>query len=69
MTKADTPVEDPETPPAPTNTHMIAAIPATGFCRAGRRWYREGEAVDRADFTAEQWAALEAEPLLTITAL
>lgn len=55
--------------PEPTVTHRISAIPANGFCRAGRRWYREGEAVDRASFSDDQWAALEGEPLLNITAL
>ena len=63
------PVPEPEpTQPVPTS-YRISAIPATGFCRAGRRWYREGQAVDRADFTAEQWDALVGEPLLIVTAL
>lgn len=49
--------------------HRIAALPASGFCRAGRRWFREGEAVRREDFTDEQWAALEGEPMLAVVAL
>lgn len=53
----------------PAATHRIVALPAAGFCRAGRRWHREGEAVRREDFTDEQWAALEGEPMLAVVAL
>lgn len=51
------------------NVYRISAIPAGGFCRAGRRWFREGEEVNRQDFSDEQWAALTGEPMLTIVAL
>lgn len=54
---------------APAATHHIAALPAAGFCRAGRRWFREGEEVNRQDFSDEQWAALTGEPMLTVVAL
>lgn len=53
----------------PAATHRIAALPAAGFCRAGRRWHREGEEVRREDFTDEQWAALQGEPMLSVVAL
>lgn len=49
--------------------YRINAIPAAGFCRAGRRWFREGEEVNRQDFSDEQWAALTGEPMLTVVAL
>ena len=49
--------------------YRITAIPAAGFCRAGRRWFREGEDVNRQDFSDEQWAALAGEPMLTVVAL
>jgi len=62
------PVE-PSAPAAPHFTHRITAVPAAGFCRAGRRWYREATAVNRDDFSDEQWAELLAEPLLVVTAL
>lgn len=58
-----------EESPPPAATHRIAAIPAAGFCRAGRRWCREGEEVSRGEFSDEQWAALEGEPLLVVVAL
>jgi len=50
-------------------THSIAAGPEKGFYRAGRYWPREAAPVARADFTDDQWAALEAEPKLTIKPL
>jgi hypothetical protein len=60
-------------PPAeaalPVASHRIAAIPAAGFCRAGQRWPQAGVDVSRADFDDEQWAALQAEPLLAVVAL
>lgn len=62
----DTPPPDPEPNAA---THEIAATPEKGFWRAGRHWPRAGLAVARADFTDDQWAALEAEPKLTIKPL
>ena len=58
------------TDPAPAvTTHRISGVPAHGFYRAGRHWPREGVEVARADFTKAQWAALEAEPRLTVTRL
>jgi|JI10StandDraft_1071094.scaffolds.fasta_scaffold155962_2 hypothetical protein len=62
------PVE-PAAPAAPQFTHRITAVPAAGFCRAGRRWYREATAVNRDDFSDEQWAAIEDEPMLVVVAL
>ena len=62
------PVE-PAAPAAPQFTHRITAVLAAGFCRAGRRWYHEATAVNRDDFSDEQWAALEAEPMLVVVAL
>ena len=50
-------------------SHRISATTERGFYRAGRHWPREGVDVDRFEFTDEQWAALEAEPLLVIAAL
>jgi len=50
-------------------THSIAAGPEKGFYRAGRHWPREATKVARAEFTDDQWAALEAEPKLTIKPL
>lgn len=58
---------DAASPAAPT--HRIAAIAGAGFCRAGRRWPRDGVDVTRSDFTDEEWVALTAEPLLVVTAL
>lgn len=56
----------PEHAPANRPTHRITAVPAAGFCRAGRRWYREPTEVNRADFDDAQWAALEAEAMLVV---
>ena len=50
-------------------THRITAVPAKGFCRAGRRWYREATHVNRDDFSAEDWDALEAEPMLVVVSV
>lgn len=50
-------------------THSIKAAPAKGFHRAEKFWSREETKVNQADFTDDQWAALEAEPMLTITTL
>ena len=50
-------------------THRIAATPAAGFWRAGRYWPRDGVEVAQADFSEEQWAAIEAEPKLVVKAL
>lgn len=50
-------------------THSIKAAPAKGFWRAGKFWTREGMDVNRADYSDDQWAALEAESNLTIQAL
>lgn len=62
------PVE-PAAPAATMFTHRITAVPEKGFCRAGRRWYREATAVNRDDFSDEQWAAIEDEPMLVVVAL
>jgi hypothetical protein len=62
------PVEPPA-PAAPQFTHLITAVPEKGFCRAGRRWYRDATHVNRDDFSAEDWAALEAEPMLVVVSL
>lgn len=48
-------------------TYRISARPERGFHRAGRYWPRQGVEVARAEFTDEQWAAIEAEPLLTVS--
>lgn len=50
-------------------SYLIAAKAAAGFWRAGRHWPKEGAVADRAEFTDEQWAALEAEPALIVTQL
>lgn len=55
--------------PSAVFTHRITAAPERGFYRAGRHWLRDGTDVNRADFTDEQWAVLEAEPKLSITNL
>lgn len=49
--------------------HRVAGVPQKGFYRAGRHWPREGVEVARSDFTDDQWAALEAEPNVTIKPL
>ena len=53
----------------PAFTHRISGTPEHGFYRAGRHWPREGVEVNQTDFTADQWAVLEAEPRLAIVAL
>ena len=50
-------------------THTVKAGPAKGFHRAGKFWTREETKINHADFTDEQWDALEAEPMLTIQQL
>ena len=49
--------------------YRIAGLGLHGFHRAGRHWPREGAEVAREDFTDEQWAALEGEPMISIKAL
>lgn len=66
---APTPEPAPEPTPANRPTHRITAVPAAGFCRAGRRWYREPTEVSRADFDDAQWTALAAEPQLVVVRL
>lgn len=44
----------------------IRAIPATGFCRAGRRWLPEVQTVALSEFTQDQVAALRAESMLAV---
>lgn len=60
---AETPAIEPEA------THRIAGQSPTGFWRAGRHWPPEGIEVNKADFTDEQWAALEGELKLSIKPL
>lgn len=60
---AESPVIDSEA------THRIAGQSQTGFWRAGRHWPPEGIDVNKADFTDEQWAALEGELKLSIKPL
>lgn len=50
-------------------THAVKAGPAKGFHRAGKFWTREETMINRADFTDEQWEAIEAEPMLSIQQL
>lgn len=40
-----------------------------GFRRAGRAWSKQAEIVNAADFSAEQWAQLQAEPLIVVAAV
>jgi len=53
----------------PQPTHRIVGHGQNGFYRAGRHWPQEGVDVVRDDFTDDQWAALEAEPKLSIKTL
>jgi len=50
-------------------THRIVGHGQNGFWRAGKHWPVEGLDVVRDDFDDEQWAALEAEPKLSIKTL
>lgn len=50
-------------------THEIKAVPAKGFCRAGRRWPQESTFTHRDDWTDEQWAALTGEANLIVRPL
>lgn len=50
-------------------SYLIAAKAAAGFWRAGRHWPKEGAVADRAEFTGDQWAAIEAEAALTVERL
>lgn len=45
----------------------VTARPARGFRRAGRHWPPEPTTVDAGAFTAEELAALKAEPNLVVT--
>jgi len=47
-------------------THLSVRATRDGFRRAGRAWPAEETTVPLKDFTDEQVAALEAEPLLTV---
>lgn len=38
-----------------------------GFRRGGRAWSKQAEIVNAADFTAEQLAQIQSEPLLVVT--
>lgn len=46
---------------------FIAALHVTGFWRCGKHFPQKGLLVDLAEFTAEQIARLESEPMLRIT--
>lgn len=46
--------------------YFIVKAKTEGFRRGGRAWSEAGERVARADFTDEQWAAIEAESELAI---
>ena len=50
-------------------THRITAVPAAGFWRGDHKWHADGEDINRADFSYEQWEAITAEPLLVVTSL
>lgn len=50
-------------------THEIKAVPAKGFCRAGRRWPQESSFTHRDDWTDDQWAALTGEANLIVRPL
>lgn len=67
----DTDPADPEAAAQPevAATHEIKAIPAKGFCRAGRRWPTEATRVNRADFSDEQWQSLTDEANLIVRPL
>lgn len=47
-------------------THLSVRAARDGFRRAGRAWSAEETTVPIEEFTKEQVAALEAEPLLTV---
>lgn len=49
--------------------YLVSAKPTNGFWRAGRHWPKDGVVVSRSGFDDEQWAALEAEPALSVTRL
>ena len=44
----------------------VRAIPASGFCRAGRRWTPEVQVVALSEFTKAQVKALREEPNLVV---
>ena len=51
----------------PAGPQRITARPAAGFWRAGRHWPpRPGVVVAPDDLSAEAWARILAEPLLTV---
>lgn len=50
-------------------THNVRAIPDAGFWRGDHKWHADGEDINRADFSDEQWEAITAEPLLVVTSL
>lgn len=57
--------KDDKTPaPAPERVRIRAAH--DGFRRAGRAWTREWQEIDLAELDADQIAALDAEPLISI---
>lgn len=68
MSKKEKPAASDEPKPAVAN-YCVAATPERGIWRAGRHWPREGAEVARSDFTDEQWAAIEGEPRLVVSAL
>jgi len=48
-----------------TEDYLVKAT-RDGFRRGGRAWTTAETRVSRKDFTSEQWAAIEAEPLLLV---
>ena len=56
----------PESKSADKATHLAVRAQRDGFRRAGRAWSAEETTVPLADFSKEQIAALEAEPLLAV---
>lgn len=65
MAKAkQTPTAAPDTLPPASRIHVRAA--SDGYRRAGRAWTLAPQVVDIADLTAEQLAALHADPRITV---
>lgn len=61
------PTPDPKAPAAkPIPALAVRAIPAAGFCRAGRRWTPEVQVVALAEFSKDQVKALRAESALVV---
>ncbi|WP_282094321.1 HI1506-related protein [Epibacterium ulvae] len=52
-----------------SKTFKVSGIHKQGFCRCGVHFPHEGRIVSEADFKAEDWARLRAEPNLRIELL